>query len=91
MKYQLILISELRLMHQHMYSCIYGLAVKYFLQDAGGKNIIHYIYLKAMILIINYLLVKKYSKFLNLNLFLHSTSFFELFFSRSSIKMTILK
>lgn len=25
------------------YSYIYGLAVKYFLQDAGGKNIIHYI------------------------------------------------
>lgn len=78
MKYQLILISELRLMHQHMYSCIYELAEKYFLQDTGGKQITHYIYLKAMIfLIINYLLVKKYSKLLNLNLFLQRTSFFK--------------
>lgn len=74
MKYQLILISDLRLMHQHVYSCIYELAEKYFLQDVGGKQITHYIYLKGMILlIINYLLVKKYSKLLNLNLFLQHT------------------
>lgn len=33
-------------MHQRMYSYMYGLAVRYFLKDAGGKQIIHYIYLK---------------------------------------------
>lgn len=71
---------SLHFMHQRMYSYMYGLAVRYFLKDAGGKQIIHYIYLKWYD-IINHKLsfseeIFQIFKFLNLNLFLQRIFYF---------------